>query len=237
MNLLRIALGNILNKPLNTTLSVVMLAFGVGIISLLLLVEEQLNEKFNRNIKDIDFVLGASGSPLQLILANVYHVDAPTGNIKVEDARKIVKDINVAEAIPLAYGDNYENWRIVGTNEKYPKHYGVELAEGTAFEKAFEVNLGSEVARNTGLKVGSRFVSVHGFDKDAESGDAHHHDIEFTVTGIYKESGSAIDNLILTPVQSVWLVHEHDHEEADSHVHAESDTTHTHAEDGHAHDH
>lgn len=85
MNLIKIAFSNIRSKPQNTFLSVILLAFGVGIISLLLLVENQLTEKFNRNIKDIDFVLAAKGSPLQSILANVYHVDAPTGNISIEE--------------------------------------------------------------------------------------------------------------------------------------------------------
>jgi putative ABC transport system permease protein len=213
MNLLKISWANIKFKPLNTTLSIILLAFGVGIISLLLLLEKQVTEKFDRNIKDIDFVLGAKGSPMQLILANVYHVDAPTGNINMEDAKKIVKNPMVKEAIPLAYGDNYEKWRIVGTTFKYPEHYEAELQEGRIFSAAFEVTLGSKVAKETGLKVGDKFTSVHGFDKAAEEGeDVHHHDNPFTVVGILKSNSSALDNLILTPIESVWLVHEgHDH--------------------------
>ena len=213
MNLIKISWANIKFKPLNTTLSIILLAFGVGIISLLLLLEKQVTEKFDRNIKDIDFVLGAKGSPMQLILANVYHVDAPTGNINMEDAKKIVKNPMVKEAIPLAYGDNYEKWRIVGTTFKYPEHYEAELQEGRIFSAAFEVTLGSKVAKETGLKVGDKFTSVHGFDQAAEGGeDVHHHDNPFTVVGILKSNSSALDNLILTPIESVWMVHEgHDH--------------------------
>ena len=213
MNLIKISWANIKFKPLNTALSIILLAFGVGIISLLLLLEKQVTEKFDRNIKDIDFVLGAKGSPMQLILANVYHVDAPTGNINMEDAKKIVKNPMVKDAIPLAYGDNYEKWRIVGTTFKYPEHYEAELQEGRIFSAAFEVTLGSKVAQETGLKVGDKFTSVHGFDKAAEGGeDVHHHDNPFTVVGILKSNSSALDNLILTPIESVWMVHEgHDH--------------------------
>jgi putative ABC transport system permease protein len=145
MNLLSIAWKNLRIRPLNTFLSVVLLAFGVGIISLLLLVEKQLSEQFNRNIKDIDMVLGYKGSPMQLILANVYHVDAPTGNIKVSDAQRIIRNPMVKKAIPLAYGDNYEKFRIVGTTFDYPRHYGVELADGHSFEKPFQVVLGANV--------------------------------------------------------------------------------------------
>ncbi|MFZ4784634.1 MAG: ABC transporter permease [Flavobacteriales bacterium] len=217
MNLIKISWANIRFKPMNTALSVILLAFGVGIISLLLLLEKQVADKFDRNIKDIDFVLGAKGSPLQLILANVYHVDAPTGNINLDDAKKIIKNPMVKEAIPLAYGDNYEKWRIVGTTIKYPEHYECTLREGRIFTAPFEVTLGAKVARETGLKVGDKFTSVHGFDQAAEAGEeGHHHDDPFTVVGILDQNNSAIDNLILTPIESVWLVHEghsHEHEE------------------------
>ncbi len=206
MNLLKLSWANIRFKPLNTLLSIVLLSFGIGIITLMLLLEKQLGEKFNRNIKDIDFVLAAKGSPLQSILANVYHVDVPTGNIKVADAERIIKNPMVELAIPLAYGDNYEKWRIVGTNHFYPEHYGCTLKEGQLFEQPFEATIGSLVAKETGLKMGSTFTSSHGFDNANDEG--HHHDKPYTVVGIFEQSGCVIDNLILTPVESTWMVHE-----------------------------
>jgi putative ABC transport system permease protein len=216
MNLLKISWSNIKHKPLNTLLSIVLLSFGIGIISMMLLLKTQISEKFDRNIKDIDFVLAAKGSPLQSMLANIYHVDVPTGNIKVSEARRIIKNPMVAEAIPLAYGDNYEKFRIVGTNEKYPNHYGCTLAEGSLFSAPFEVTIGADVARETGLKIGSTFTSVHGYDNAAEDADAHHHQV-CTVVGVFAKSNSVIDNLILTPVETTWMVHEHnDVEIADS---------------------
>lgn len=238
MNLIKISWSNIAAKPLNTALSVVLLSFGVGIISLLLLLEKQVTEKFDRNIKDIDFVLGAKGSPMQLILANVYHVDAPTGNIKVSDAQKVLKNPMVKEAIPLAYGDNYEKWRIVGTNFKYPEHYGYQMKDGRLFSAPFEATLGARVAQETGLKVGDTFTSMHGFDSQANDEEAHHHDHPFRVVGIMENNNSALDNLILTPVESVWLVHDHgDHEDEGHEDHAHEDHEHEeHAHEEHAHD-
>ncbi len=236
MNLLKISWSNIRFKPMNTLLSIVLLSFGIGIISLMLLIQDQLGEKFNRNIKDIDFVLAAKGSPVQAILANVYHVDAPTGNIKISEAKKIFRNPMVLDAIPLAYGDNYEKFRIVGTNHKYPEHYECKLKEGVLFEKPFEATIGSRVAAQTGLKVGGTFTSVHGFDH-AQDGDpdAHHHDKPFTVVGIFEESNSVIDNLILTPVESIWLVHDHGHEKH-AEEHHDHEGEHVHAE-GEEHDH
>jgi putative ABC transport system permease protein len=213
MNLLKISWSNIKHKPLNTLLSIVLLSFGIGVISMMLLLKSQISEKFDRNIKDIDFVLAAKGSPLQSMLANIYHVDVPTGNIKVSEARRIIKNPMVAEAIPLAYGDNYEKFRIVGTNEKYPNHYGCTVAEGKLFAAPFEVTIGASVAMETGLKPGSTFTSVHGYDNAADDADAHHHQL-FTVVGVFARSNSVIDNLILTPVETTWMVHEHPEDQA-----------------------
>ena len=237
MKIIFIAWKNCWQKAGATTLTLLLLSFGVGIISMMLLLENQLSDKFNKNIKDIDFVLGAKGSPLQLILANVYHIDAPTGNIKVSEAQKIIKNPTVKEAIPLAYGDNYEGWRIVGTTPRYAEFYEVKLKEGKVFETPFEVTVGSYAAKELGLKLGQTFKSNHGLDKEGEEEEGH--DQLFTVVGIYEASGTVIDRLILTPVESIWEVHNHgDHEES-SHagiVSAEEhDAEHPH-EDEHAHE-
>jgi len=230
MKIILIAWKNAWNKAGSTSLTLILLACSVGIISLMLLLENQLHEKFDKNIKDIDFVLGAKGSPLQLILANVYHIDAPTGNIKIQDAQRIVKNPTIKEAIPLAYGDNYEGWRIVGTNHRYAEFYGVQLANGKLFEAPYEVTLGSFAAEQLGLKIGDTFKSNHGLDK--EGGEEHAHEELFTVVGIYAHSGTVIDRLMLTPVETLWMVHEdHDHEAEDTHLSVESADEHTaHAE-------
>lgn len=209
MNLLKIAWKNISSKPLNTSLSLILLAFGVGVISLLLILETRLQEQFDRNIKDIDMVLGAKGSPLQLILANVYHIDAPTGNISRKEAEKVIRNPLIEEGIPLAYGDNYKMFRIVGTTHQYPKHYEVELAEGKLFDTAYAVTIGSKVAEELNLKLGDHFHSAHGLQDETDV----HTDKDFIVVGVFKESQSVIDQLILTEMTSIWGVHEHVGEE------------------------
>lgn len=204
MKAARLARRNVLHRPLETGLSVLLLAFGVGIISLMLLMQRSLTEDLDRNIKDIDLVLGAKGSPLQLILANVYHVDVPTGNISLAEARKVMRHPYISEAIPLAYGDNYELFRIVGTEPSYPAHYSAEVDDGRMFEAPFEVVVGQEVAAATGLALGDTFFSAHGLT----DGTDVHRDKAYTVVGTFARTGSVIDQLILTPIASVWGVHE-----------------------------
>ena len=194
---------NLRAKPLQTALSLALLAFGVGIVSLMLLTEKQVNDAFERNIKDIDFVLGAKGSPLQLNLANVYHIDAPTGNILLSEAQKVVRHPYIESGIPLAYGDNHEGYRIVGTEHSYAAHYGVEVAQGKLWEAPFEATVGSKVAQALELTLGDTFYSAHGLTDQTDI----HKDKVFTVVGILEPSQSVVDQLILTPMQSIWDVH------------------------------
>lgn len=209
---LYIAWRNLALKPLSTALSIALLAFGVGMVSLMMLAEHQLRGAFDRNIRDIDMVLGAKGSPLQLILANVYHVDAPTGNIRLADAQKVMRHPYVAEAIPLAYGDNFQRYRIVGTEPSYVAHYGAALGEGRMWEAPFEVVVGARVAREAGLRVGDAFFSAHGLVDETDV----HTDKAFTVVGVLEESRSVLDQLLLCNVETVWGVHAHEGEPLDA---------------------
>lgn len=191
-------------KKLQTTLSLILLAFGVGMVSLLMLSEKQLSDTFDRNIQDIDLVLGAKGSPLQLILANVYHVDAPTGNIRLVDAQKVIRHPYIEEGIPLAYGDNYRGFRIVGSTAAYLDHYSAALQEGRRMGAPFEVVIGQQVAETTGLKVGDTFFSAHGLQDETDV----HTDKTFTVVGVLAESQSVIDQLLHCSIETIWAVHD-----------------------------
>ncbi len=205
MNLFKISWSHIKSKPLDTSLSLLLLAFGVGIISMLLLVEVQLKSQFERNIKDIDMVLGAKGSPLQLILSAVYHIDAPTGNISKKEADRIIKHPFIKAGIPLAYGDNYLNYRIVGTTPAYLSHYEAEIESGKAWASSFEAVIGSKIAEKEGLKIGDSFYSAHGLDEEGEQ----HEDHAFKVVGILKKNNSVLDLLVLCSIESIWEVHDH----------------------------
>ena len=204
MSWIYMAWRNLGLKKLQTTLSLILLAFGVGMVSLLMLSEKQLSDTFDRNIQDIDLVLGAKGSPLQLILANVYHVDAPTGNIRLVDAQKVIRHPYIEEGIPLAYGDNYRGFRIVGSTAAYLDHYNAALREGRRMGAPFEVVIGQQVAETTGLKVGDTFFSAHGLQDETDV----HTDKTFTVVGVLAESQSVIDQLLHCSIETIWAVHD-----------------------------
>ena len=229
--IVKIAWKNILFKPLNTILSIVLLTASVAIISLLILLQEQFENKFSKNIEGVDLVLGAQGSPLQLILSSVYQMDAPTGNINYKEAQIWMRHPYVKKAIPLAFGDNYQGYKILGTTQDYIQKYDGKLESGKTFHDNFDVVLGSTVAEKMKLKPGDEFYSSHGDSKEGEV----HKDFAFKVKGVLLPTGKVMDNLIVTTIESVWAVHDHHEEEeavnaSDEVINNEQDHEHHHEE-------
>ena len=203
MSLFQIAWANLRSNPLSTFLSVLLLSLGVATILFVLEVSKQLTDGLGKDIRGIDMVVGAKGSPLQLILSAVYQMDNPTGNIPLEEAEKLSKHPLVKSSIPLAYGDSYKGFRIVGTDSSYIEHYEGVFNDGAVWQKDLEVVVGYKVATELSLVVGSHFHGSHGFD---DHGHVHEEDA-YQVSGVLEPTGSVIDRLILSNVSSVWGIH------------------------------
>jgi putative ABC transport system permease protein len=205
LNLSSISLAYLRARPLATALNLLLLALGIATITVLLLATAQLEDRMGRDARGIDLVAGAKGSPMQLVLSAVFHLDAPTGNIPLEDAQALSRHPAVKKAIPLALGDSFQGHRIVGTNHDYPAHYGAQVASGRLWSAPMEAVLGAEVAASARLAVGATFTGAHGL---AAGGDAHDEE-PFKVVGVLAPGGSVLDRLVLTSVESVWEIHEH----------------------------
>lgn len=208
---LPLALAYLRERPLATILNILLLGLGVGTIIALALTLSQLEERMDRDAAGIDLVIGAKGSPLQLILSTVFQIDIPTGNISVAEAAKVIADPVVKQVIPLALGDSFKTFRIVGTNAAYVELYAASLQTGRLWNAPLEAVVGAEVARRTGLASDMAFAGSHGLT-DGGGGHAEH---PYTVVGVLKPTGSVIDRVILTAVESVWKVHAHASESAD----------------------
>ena len=192
------------SRPLGAALNLLLLSLGLASITFLLLVGHQLNQAFERDLAGIDLVVGAKGSPMQLILSGVFHIDVPPGNVPLKAVRELEKNPLVASLIPISLGDNFRGFRIVGTSHDYLTHYQATLAQGRLWDAPMQVVLGATAARKLGLGLGDSFVGSHGLG----AGGHAHGDNPYTVTGILASGGSVLDRLILTDTASVWKVHE-----------------------------
>ena len=233
MSDLRFVLYSLKYRFLNSFLSIMLTAFGVSIALLISQFGNHIQNRINLDGQGIDIVVGAKGSPLQLILSSVYHIDIPTGNIAYSQAKKIMNNPQIEESIPLALGDNWRGFRIVGTTTNYIRHYDMSLSKGRYWDQNFEVVVGSSV----NLDIGDEFMGVHGLLEDGSSHEEH----KYNVVGILKPSGTVIDRLILTSLNSVLDIHglhkvdnsfEKNHEHQHDHEHHKEEH-----HDVHEHDH
>lgn len=203
MTLAGLSLAYLKDRALNTALNILLLTLSVATLVILVLFSSQLAERFERDAQGIDLVVGAKGSPLQLILSSIYQVDVPTGNIPLATVDLLRADPTVAEVIPLALGDSFRGYRIVGTEPAYVENFGGVLAQGQMFAADYQAVIGAQVARETGAGLGQKFVGSHGL-----SGDGHdHEETPFEVVGILAPTGTVLDRLIVTPVGSIWAAH------------------------------
>lgn len=177
------------------------LLFGLTTLS------QNLQNRLFKEVGQVDAVIGAKGSPLQLILSTIHHIDIPTGNIKYEDYKAFQKDRSLKAVIPLSLGDQFKSYRIVGTEPSYFQFYNLSLQAGTFFTTSMQAVIGAEVAEKSGLKIGDTFTGSHGLSHIGHE----HEDAPYTVVGILQKSGTTSDRLVLTSLQSVWDVHSHNH--------------------------
>jgi putative ABC transport system permease protein len=234
MNIFKLSFKNIFHKPVGTILSIVLLTLAVGIISILIHVNSSIENQMNNNLKGIDMVVGAKGSPLQLILSSVYHVDSPTGNISLADAKSITNNRMVKNSTKLSFGDNFKGFKIVGAEKSFLELYNCKFENGRVWEKSLEAVVGKKAAEILNLKIGDEFISTHGLGDYGES----HEDSKFKVVGVLDYSGSVADQLILTSLESVWDVHkDHDHDHDEEHDHDHDEEHHHDHDEEHDHDH
>lgn len=233
MNLGYLAYRNMVSKPMNLVLSLLLLVLSVSLVTFILQMSTQLNRQMDKNITPVDMVVGAKGSPLQLVLSSVLHIDALTGNIKLAEAEGIKNHPFVGSAIPVSYGDNYKGFRILGTEPAYFESYDVVVDKGSLFATPFELVAGHAVAAKLELQIGDKITSSHGLA--ATAGDAHESH-PYTVVGILKQSGTVIDHLLVCDLESIWDAHAHEEDHDDEHAEDDGHDHEDHEEGEHDHE-
>lgn len=193
---------------LSTAVTVLAVALAAGLVMSVFAVSRQTRDAFTGGEIGYDAVLGARGSALQLVLNTVYHLETSPGNIPWSLYRSIAEDRRVEAAVPYAVGDNYFGYRIVGTT--------IDAIDGRAFQptspggRAFderypEAVIGAEVARQTGLTVGSTFSPYHGLIfKESEK-----HAEVYTVVGVLEPTNSPSDRVIWIPIEGIFRMEGH----------------------------
>jgi putative ABC transport system permease protein len=190
------------------------ISFSVALTVALFVLATGLRLGLIRAVEPFDLIVGARGSQYQLLLNTVFLQDVPIGNIKWKIFAELSDDARVELAVPLAFGDSYRGYPVIGTTleilgvrVKATSPPWLRIAEGRWYESGFEAVLGSQAATETGLGVGDKFKTAHGGAYGEE------HDGDFKVVGIIKPTFSPYDRAVFVPLQTVWDEHRHSDED------------------------
>ncbi|MFN7230512.1 MAG: ABC transporter permease [Brevundimonas sp.] len=228
VNTPRLVLAGLARRPLTWLFHGLLLGLAGGLLLAVSLVQTAAETRLQRDLGGVDLVVGAEGGGLQLVMSALLQADAPTGIIPAEVWTDLARDPQVAAAVPVAMGDSVGDVRIVGTTPAYADLYGGDVAAGRWWTGGMEAVLGAAAAQRLGLAPGDTFIGAHG----EGPGTVAHADHPYTVVGVLAPTGTVLDRLALTSLDSVWSLHAapgHSHDQSHDHDHG-----HDHAHD-HAH--
>ena len=198
----------------STLVSASAIALAGGLLMAVWVMRQESNRAFTSVTGGFDAVLGARSSKLQLVLNAIFHLEDSPGNISPADVEQISKNPNVDVALPIAVGDNYKGYRLIGTTGTLFER--VEYAPGQRYQfdgtgRPFTIGekeavVGSFAAREMKLKVGDTFHPFHGLLYDEKMQHAE----TYVITGIFKPTGTPTDRVIWIPLEGLQRMSGHD---------------------------
>ncbi len=212
MTILLIVYRSLRQHALSTVVTACSLALAAGLLMTVWVVKTQSQRTFTQTTAGFDAVLGVRSAKLQLVLNAIFHLEASPGNLAWADYEQVKQHPAVKTAIPIAVGDNYHGWRIVGTvpelfsEVEYNDGKKYALAGGRFFEAGKnEAVVGSFVAQQLGWKEGTTFHPFHGLAFD----ESHEHEENYIVVGVLAPTNSPADRVIWTPLEGVQTMSGH----------------------------
>lgn len=215
MTLLLLGVRFIQQRRIVFLLTALSIAAGTALVVGILLLHTASEQAFSQKDTGYEVIVGAKGSPLQLVLHTMFYIGTPVGNIPHNLADKLLSDKRVKHALPMVFGDNVQGYKVVGTTGQffdifeYRKKRTVTVQRGERFRQNYEAVIGSEVAAKTGLQIGSKVTMAHGMHED---GALHEHRA-VVITGILAPTHTALDRGVFTTMETVWDAHYREYRE------------------------
>ncbi|MBV1913781.1 MAG: ABC transporter permease [Pseudomonadales bacterium] len=207
---MRLACKSLLNRRGSVVLTVLALTVSIVVLLGVEHVRQQARDSFGNTVSGVDLIVGARTGSLNLLLYSVFHMGSPTNNISWKSYQHIASGKHVAWAVPIALGDSYQGYRVMGTTPDYFTHFSyggkrkLQFASGKAFSGVLDVVLGSEVARKLSHKLGDQVVLAHGI---ANTSFSLHDDKPFKVVGILAPTGTPVDQTVHVSLQGIEAIH------------------------------
>ncbi|MCP5159769.1 MAG: ABC transporter permease [Gammaproteobacteria bacterium] len=210
MAILTLAAKSLWNRRLTSALVVVAIALSVTLLLGVERLRTQTRASFANTLSGVDLIVGARGSPINLLLYSVFRIGDPTNNVNWSSYRTLATDHRVAWTVPLSLGDSHQGFRVLGTNQNYFQRYRygrdhpLHFAEGREFADLFDAVLGAEVAERLGYRLGQSIILAHGAGAVSF---ALHEDKPFRVVGILARTGTPVDQTVHVSLAGIEAIH------------------------------
>ncbi len=207
--MLKLILFSFRNRLFSLILAICSIAVSV---TLLLGVEKtsaSIRMAFQNSVSGTDLVVGASGSPTNLLLYSVFHMGDPMRNMTWQSYEDIKKDNKVKWIIPISLGDTHRGFRVVGTHKSFFKYFqygqkkNINLRKGKVFEELYDVVIGSQIAAELKYDMGTKIYLSHGISGSR----LKHKDRAFTIVGILEPTGTTIDKSLYVSLEAITAIH------------------------------
>ncbi len=209
--LIRLARGSLANRRFAVGLTIFTIALSIALLVLVEQMRGQLRENFQRSVSGVDLIVGAPTAPVQLLLVSVFGLGDPTANVSWSTYEELAEAEVVDWAVPIALGDSYEGFRVVGTTPEFFEHFryagstALAIERGTAWRGRFDAVIGAQVARSTGLVVGGSIELGHGGGNVTLVTHAAH---PFRISGVLAPTGTPVDQSVYIDLAAHHALHE-----------------------------
>jgi putative ABC transport system permease protein len=180
----------------------------VASITLIIYLPIGLNILFNQSAKQLTarasatpLLVGAKGSPLELVLRSLYFESDVPDDMTYAEAMRVQRS-GLADAIPLHSRYRTRHSPIVGTSLEYFEFRNLEIASGRQFGMLGECVLGATAAQMAGVEPGDWVMSAPETVFDI----AGVYPLKMPVVGVLRPSGTPDDRAVFVDVKTAWVV-------------------------------
>ena len=218
MSLWRMVLKSLRQHGLSTAFAIANIGLGVALLLAVISLREQAHDNFTQTGLGVDAVLGPKGSPLQIVLNAVYHMEEMPGKIKWTYYRQVTTapDTIIEKSYPFCTGHSYAGFRVNAIDPTFLTDFEYRPGQTFSFQpvdggqgRPFaadrrEAVAGWTVAKELHLRLGDSFNPVCG----VVSGPVHKASYEFV--GILAPTGTPHDRAIYIPLLTFYTLDGHE---------------------------
>lgn len=219
MSFWSIVLRSLKHHRFSSTLAVISIAMGIALLVAVHSLKEQTHNTFTQVGLGVDAILGPKGSPLQIVLNALYHLDEMPGKIHWPYFKEVEKDPLVVQAIPFAVGHSFGGFRVNAVDPRFLTEFEYlpgkffsfsekEGGRGRTLRSPTEAVAGWAAAKALHLQLGNEFNPVCG----VREGDPVHSSDRLRFVGILAPTGTPHDRAIYIPLETFYLLSGHPRE-------------------------